>query len=67
MATEPNDLRRTTLRRLQEKLAADVALANNLCDVLTRYALHTLQMTTGIDMRNSKNLVAAKNELLQNC
>ncbi|GKE18468.1 hypothetical protein Tco_1426045 [Tanacetum coccineum] len=37
MATEPNDVRRSTLRRLREELAADVALANNLLDVLTRY------------------------------
>ncbi|GJV36115.1 hypothetical protein Tco_1408592 [Tanacetum coccineum] len=89
MATEPNDVRRSTVRRLREELAADVALANNLLDVLTRYleqmrsrgpemlwveslpadplisyGLHTLQRTTGNDMRNSSNLVAAWNKLL---
>ncbi|GKD64100.1 hypothetical protein Tco_1306208 [Tanacetum coccineum] len=89
MATEPNDVRRTTLRRLREELAADVALANNLLDVLTRYfeqirsrgpemlgveslradpcisyGLHTLQRTIENDMRNSSNLVAARNDLL---
>ncbi|GJW89091.1 hypothetical protein Tco_0164431 [Tanacetum coccineum] len=37
MATEPNDLRRTILGRIQEELQVDVALANNLLDVLTRY------------------------------
>ncbi|GKC43069.1 hypothetical protein Tco_1060791 [Tanacetum coccineum] len=37
MATEPNEVRRITLRRLQEDLAADDALAINLLDVLTRY------------------------------
>ncbi|GJU87466.1 RNA-directed DNA polymerase, eukaryota [Tanacetum coccineum] len=37
MATEPNDVRRTILRHLREQLEADVALANNLLDVLTRY------------------------------
>ncbi|GJX91730.1 hypothetical protein Tco_0345056 [Tanacetum coccineum] len=57
MATEPNDLTRIILRRLGEELEADVALANNLLDVLTQ--------TTGNDMRNSSNLVAAGNELLR--
>ncbi|GJV28482.1 hypothetical protein Tco_1384930 [Tanacetum coccineum] len=37
MATEPNEVRRSTLRRLQEDIAADDALAINLLDVLTRY------------------------------
>ncbi|GJT82049.1 ribonuclease H-like domain-containing protein [Tanacetum coccineum] len=71
------------------KDSADVALANNLLDVLTRYfeqmrsrgpemlrveslpadpcmsyGLHTLQRTIGNDMRNSGNLVAARNDLL---
>ncbi|GKF69450.1 hypothetical protein Tco_0202507 [Tanacetum coccineum] len=32
---------------------------------LTNYGLHTLQMTTGVDMRNSNNLVAARNKLLR--
>ncbi|GJY27144.1 hypothetical protein Tco_0401870 [Tanacetum coccineum] len=90
MATEPNDMRRSILRRLREKLEVDVALGNNLLDVLTRYleqmrsrgpemlrveslpdnplinyGLHALQRTTGVDMRNSSNLVAAKNEMLR--
>nr|GEX53080.1 hypothetical protein [Tanacetum cinerariifolium] len=37
MATEPNDVRRRILRRPREELEAEVALANNLLDVLTRY------------------------------
>ncbi|GKB74314.1 hypothetical protein Tco_0935726 [Tanacetum coccineum] len=37
MATEPNDVRRSTLRRLREELVADVALGNNLLLVLNRY------------------------------
>ncbi|GJU03832.1 hypothetical protein Tco_1114170 [Tanacetum coccineum] len=89
MATEPNDLRRSILRQLREVLEADVALTNNLLDVLTQYldqmrsrgletlrveslpvdplisyGLHTLKKTTGNDIRNSSNLVAARNELL---
>ncbi|GJT86726.1 hypothetical protein Tco_1068443 [Tanacetum coccineum] len=37
MTTESNDVRRSTLRRPREELEADVALANNLLDLLTRY------------------------------
>nr|GEX40702.1 hypothetical protein [Tanacetum cinerariifolium] len=37
MATESNDVRRSTLRRLREELVADVALGNNLLLVLNRY------------------------------
>ncbi|GKF28246.1 hypothetical protein Tco_0094588 [Tanacetum coccineum] len=37
MATELSDLRRSILRRLREELEADVALANNLLNVLTQY------------------------------
>ncbi|GKB49124.1 hypothetical protein Tco_0899877 [Tanacetum coccineum] len=37
MATEPNDVRRTTLRRLRQELVADVELANNLLHELNRY------------------------------
>nr|GEY94715.1 UBN2 domain-containing protein [Tanacetum cinerariifolium] len=33
MTTEPNDVRRTTIRRLRQELVADVALMNNLLDV----------------------------------
>nr|GEU83108.1 hypothetical protein [Tanacetum cinerariifolium] len=90
MATEPNDVRLSILRRLREELEVEVALANNLFDVLTRYleqmhsrghemmkvgslldhplinyGLHTLQMKTRADMRNSNNLVTARNELLR--
>nr|GEX24556.1 bulb-type lectin domain-containing protein [Tanacetum cinerariifolium] len=32
---------------------------------LINYGLHTLQRTTGADMRNTNNLVAARNELLR--
>ncbi|GJU75415.1 hypothetical protein Tco_1272485 [Tanacetum coccineum] len=76
--------------QLREQFEADVALANNLLDVLTRYLeqmhsrgpkmlrvesslahpliiynLHTLQRTNQNDVRNSSNLVAARNELLR--
>nr|GEU98884.1 hypothetical protein [Tanacetum cinerariifolium] len=37
MAIEPNDVRRRILRRPQKELEAEVALANNLLEVLTRY------------------------------
>ncbi|GJV03076.1 hypothetical protein Tco_1336645 [Tanacetum coccineum] len=37
MATQPNDVRRSILRRLREELEAEVALATNSLDVLTRY------------------------------
>ncbi|GKC78392.1 hypothetical protein Tco_1129166 [Tanacetum coccineum] len=37
MATEPNDVRRTTIRLVRQELVADVALANNLLGVLTHY------------------------------
>nr|GEX20476.1 hypothetical protein [Tanacetum cinerariifolium] len=37
MTTEPKDERLSILRRLWEELEADVALANNLLDVLTCY------------------------------
>nr|GEV97505.1 hypothetical protein [Tanacetum cinerariifolium] len=33
MTTDPNDIRRTILRKLHEQLEADVALANNLLNV----------------------------------
>ncbi|GJR16714.1 hypothetical protein Tco_0965241 [Tanacetum coccineum] len=36
MATEPNDVRKTTIRRLRQKLVADVDLANNLLHELNR-------------------------------
>nr|GEV34870.1 bulb-type lectin domain-containing protein [Tanacetum cinerariifolium] len=90
MATESNEVRLSILRRLREELEVEVALANNLVDVLTRYldqmrncgpemmrvsslsdlplincGLHTLQRTTGAYMRNTNNLVAARNELLR--
>ncbi|GKA87639.1 RNA-directed DNA polymerase, eukaryota [Tanacetum coccineum] len=90
MATEPNDVRLSILGRLREELEAEVALTNNLLDVLTRYldqmrsrgpemmrvesppdhplinyCLHTLQRTTGVDMINGNNLVAARNALLR--
>ncbi|GJV69162.1 retrovirus-related pol polyprotein from transposon TNT 1-94 [Tanacetum coccineum] len=73
--------------RLRGELEADVALLNNLLDVLTRYryqmrsrapevtrveslpdhpltiySLNTLERTNGADMRNSSNLVVARNE-----
>nr|GEU58102.1 hypothetical protein [Tanacetum cinerariifolium] len=88
MTTEPNDLRRSILRRLREVLEADAAVTNNLLDVLTwyldqmcsrgletlrveslpadpliNYCLHTLKKTAENDIRNSINLVAARNEL----
>ncbi|GKD89880.1 hypothetical protein Tco_1365387, partial [Tanacetum coccineum] len=72
------------------ELEAEVALVNNLLDVLTRYldqmcsrghemtrvgslpdhplinyGLHTLQRMLEADMRNTNNLVAARNELLR--
>ncbi|GKB32298.1 hypothetical protein Tco_0871699 [Tanacetum coccineum] len=90
MDYEPNDVRLSILRRLREDFKAEVALANSLLDMLTRYldqmrshgpemtrvgslpnhplinyGLHTLQRTTGADMRNTNNLVAARNELLE--
>ncbi|GJT89466.1 hypothetical protein Tco_1071183 [Tanacetum coccineum] len=87
MGTEPNDVRLSNLRRLQEELEVEIALAKNLLDVLTRYLdqmrspgpemttvgslpdhpiiNYTLQRTTGADMRNTKNLVATRNELLR--
>nr|GEW18740.1 hypothetical protein [Tanacetum cinerariifolium] len=37
MATEPNDVRRTTLRRLRQELVAAVELANSLLHELNRY------------------------------
>ncbi|GKD24712.1 hypothetical protein Tco_1230926, partial [Tanacetum coccineum] len=37
MATEPNQLRRDTIRRLRQELVADVELANNLLHELNRY------------------------------
>ncbi|GJW78493.1 hypothetical protein Tco_0140175 [Tanacetum coccineum] len=37
MATEPNDVRRTTIRLVRHELVADVTLANNLLGVLTHY------------------------------
>ncbi|GJX70396.1 hypothetical protein Tco_0307567 [Tanacetum coccineum] len=37
MAIEPNDVRRTTLRRLRQELVTDVELANNLLHKLNRY------------------------------
>nr|GEX46432.1 hypothetical protein [Tanacetum cinerariifolium] len=37
MATEPNDVRLSILRRLRNELEAEVTLANNLLEVLTRY------------------------------
>nr|GEW67942.1 reverse transcriptase [Tanacetum cinerariifolium] len=37
MATEPNELRRETLRRLRRELVADVELANNLLHELNRH------------------------------
>ncbi|GJS06331.1 hypothetical protein Tco_0363127 [Tanacetum coccineum] len=37
MATEPNDVRRTTIRQLRQELGADVELANNLLHELNRY------------------------------
>ncbi|GJY59555.1 hypothetical protein Tco_0459447 [Tanacetum coccineum] len=91
MGTEPNGARRRILRRSREELEAEVALANNLLDVLTRYldqmcsrgpemmsveslldhplikyGLNTLQRTIGADMRNTNDLVTARNELLRN-
>nr|GEV74432.1 bulb-type lectin domain-containing protein [Tanacetum cinerariifolium] len=90
MTTEPNDVRLSILRRLREELEAQVALANNLLDMLTNYldqmrsrgpemmrvgslpshplinyGFHTLQRTTGADIRNTNNVVAARNELLR--
>ncbi|GJR46638.1 hypothetical protein Tco_1314741 [Tanacetum coccineum] len=43
MATEPNEVRKETLRRLRQELVADVELANNLLHELNRYLeqLHT--------------------------
>ncbi|GJV36212.1 hypothetical protein Tco_1408689 [Tanacetum coccineum] len=88
--SKKNSLTIASHKRLREELEADVALANNLLDVLTRYleqmrgrgpemlrveslladpltsyGLQTLQRTTRNDMRNSSNLVAARNELLR--
>ncbi|GJY98925.1 hypothetical protein Tco_0516355 [Tanacetum coccineum] len=37
MATEPNELRRETIRRLRQELVDDVELANNLLHELNRY------------------------------
>ncbi|GJS12968.1 hypothetical protein Tco_0407440 [Tanacetum coccineum] len=37
MAMEPNDVRKTTIRRLRQELVADVKLANNLLFKLNRY------------------------------
>nr|GEX24352.1 hypothetical protein [Tanacetum cinerariifolium] len=37
MATKPNDVRLSILKRLRDELAAEVALAKNLMDVLTLY------------------------------
>ncbi|GJV09627.1 hypothetical protein Tco_1351168 [Tanacetum coccineum] len=37
MATEPNDVRRTTLRRLRQELVADIEVVNNLLHELNRY------------------------------
>ncbi|GJY81489.1 retrovirus-related pol polyprotein from transposon TNT 1-94 [Tanacetum coccineum] len=79
------------LKLLRAELEAEVALVNNLLDVLTRYldqmcsrgpemmrvgslpdhplinyGLHTLQRMLEADMRNTNNLVAARNELLRN-
>ncbi|GJS09961.1 hypothetical protein Tco_0366757 [Tanacetum coccineum] len=90
MATERNDVRRSILTRLRENTEVEVALANNLLDVLTRYldemrsqgpemmrveslpyhplinySLNTLQRKTRANMRNARNLVAARNELLR--
>nr|GEV87023.1 hypothetical protein [Tanacetum cinerariifolium] len=62
MATEPNDVRRTTLRRLRQELVADVELANNLLHKLNR--LTALERASFFDMTNSNNLVAVRTELL---
>ncbi|GJY66575.1 hypothetical protein Tco_0468813 [Tanacetum coccineum] len=37
MATEPNDVRRTTIRRLRQELVVDVELTNNLLFELNWY------------------------------
>ncbi|GJR12095.1 hypothetical protein Tco_0794747 [Tanacetum coccineum] len=37
MATEPNDVRRTTIRRLRQELVTDVESAKNLLFELNRY------------------------------
>ncbi|GJT09448.1 hypothetical protein Tco_0856490 [Tanacetum coccineum] len=37
MATEQNDVRKTTIRRLRQELVVDVELANNLLFELNRY------------------------------
>nr|GEX07028.1 hypothetical protein [Tanacetum cinerariifolium] len=37
MATEPNEVRQTTIRRLRQELVVDVELANNLLHELDRY------------------------------
>ncbi|GJV40961.1 hypothetical protein Tco_1419401 [Tanacetum coccineum] len=37
MATEPNELRKETFRRLRQELVADVELANNSLHELNRY------------------------------
>ncbi|GJS78059.1 hypothetical protein Tco_0727940 [Tanacetum coccineum] len=37
MATEPNELRRETIRRLRQELVDDVEMANNLLHELNRY------------------------------
>ncbi|GKE70872.1 hypothetical protein Tco_1528944 [Tanacetum coccineum] len=37
MATEPNEVRRETLRRLRQELVADAKLANNLLHELNQY------------------------------
>nr|GEY94569.1 IKI3-like protein [Tanacetum cinerariifolium] len=61
MATEPNDVRRSTFSRGPEMLRV-----KSLPDhPLISYNLQTLQKTTGNDMRNSNNLVTARNELLR--
>ncbi|GKA32249.1 hypothetical protein Tco_0718616 [Tanacetum coccineum] len=40
MATEPNEVRRKTLRRLHQELVVDVELANSLLHELNRYMDH---------------------------
>ncbi|GKB67151.1 hypothetical protein Tco_0928563 [Tanacetum coccineum] len=37
MATEPNNVRRTTIRRLRQELVADMKLSNNLLHELNQY------------------------------
>ncbi|GJT04313.1 hypothetical protein Tco_0838775 [Tanacetum coccineum] len=58
MDSEPNDVRLSILRRLREDFEAEVALAN-------KFVGHVDSLTTGADMRNTNNLVAARNELLR--